>query len=611
EVLASGRPLFLVYRPALLPDPLRTTDTWRAEAQRLGFPDLYLCWVHEASPPDALPWTAAFDAAVGPAARSVTTLRSLRGPVGAPLPYRTVDYRSTLARRDVAVPHRGHLPCVAVGWDDSPRRHRAATVVVGATPEAFGQAVRRAVEQVSAQPASAPRPAPGPGILFIDAWNRWGEGCHLEPDQEHGRRFLEAARSVLVGGATSPPAVPLAAPLQGGQPARSRSSREASVPTRPFNLDVQPGPGGGTASEGSNVDRPGTDIPSAVDRLVHRLAPGSRPRVVSLHGAARRPMAGTEATLPFRVAAGVEAGGGPLPVTSVQLTRLGISHDLRAVGEVDLLFAPDVLAFSSRPVGLLEDLATWARAHGDPLLVVWAPNLATSAAAGRLLCGDAPSGARPGAGREGPRALTAAAGAALLAAAGWDVLDREDVRHGPGADDPDTNPAVPEEIGHALTVISASTNPCHDVATFVWAARARLVGPATGGSSSGPGSPPPTATGHVRPPDITGLDSLADAHGPLVTYLVSVGLLGSACRPSPVPEPTVPEPTTPAAGTARRRDPPWLETARHGMAVLDRLTPGASARIRSSVSSIRNSRLGAQLRSLVHPPSDHTNRDHR
>ncbi|MDA8148219.1 MAG: glycoside hydrolase family 99-like domain-containing protein, partial [Actinomycetota bacterium] len=44
-VKIDGRPLFLVYRPALLPDPLRTTDTWRAEAQRLGFPDLYLCWV--------------------------------------------------------------------------------------------------------------------------------------------------------------------------------------------------------------------------------------------------------------------------------------------------------------------------------------------------------------------------------------------------------------------------------------------------------------------------------------------------------------------------------------------------------------------------------------
>jgi hypothetical protein len=36
-------------------------------------------------------------------------------------------------------------------------------------------------------------------LLFINAWNEWGEGTHLEPDMEHGRACLNATRSAVAG----------------------------------------------------------------------------------------------------------------------------------------------------------------------------------------------------------------------------------------------------------------------------------------------------------------------------------------------------------------------------------------------------------------------------
>ena len=82
--------------------------------------------------------------------------------------------------------------CVTPGWDNSARRPQGATIFMNNTPEAYG----RWLQEVATAEARSTRPA-DQQLVFINAWNEWAEGNHLEPDQRWGRAYLEATRAAL------------------------------------------------------------------------------------------------------------------------------------------------------------------------------------------------------------------------------------------------------------------------------------------------------------------------------------------------------------------------------------------------------------------------------
>jgi hypothetical protein len=90
-----------------------------------------------------------------------------------------------LAKADVA--HR-HFRCITPGWDNSPRWGRRAVVFHGSTPEAYGRWLRQVIEATCLENEGDER------IVFVNAWNEWAEGAHLEPDQRWGVRYLEETK---------------------------------------------------------------------------------------------------------------------------------------------------------------------------------------------------------------------------------------------------------------------------------------------------------------------------------------------------------------------------------------------------------------------------------
>jgi lipopolysaccharide biosynthesis protein len=211
----AGKPLFLVYRIDQFPDIGSTIARWRAAAKDAGLPGIYLCAVkshmHRLSDTETI--EVGFDSLVGFEPHSRTMARPrlwsfIRYLVPRALNYlrRSVrlqrwlrempvldvyDYRAVAGRamRSEPSPVRC-FPAVIPTWDNSPRRTTGATVIQNDDPALFAAWLRDAARRVAEYPEEE-------RLVFINAWNEWAEGCHLEPDMRNGTRFLEAIASVF------------------------------------------------------------------------------------------------------------------------------------------------------------------------------------------------------------------------------------------------------------------------------------------------------------------------------------------------------------------------------------------------------------------------------
>ena len=211
-IRVNGKPLFLVYRTALLPSPLKTTQLWREAARKAGIGDLFLVRVEshgDCTDPNEVGFDASVDFAPfnglpSPLLRGLwSTLSTKLGVLPKAFSnHRIVEYQSVatnLMNRPVPAFKRFH--CVTPGWDNTPRRNQDGHILLEATPARYERWLRTIVKKTRGQFSGDEK------IVFINAWNEWAEGNHLEPDLRWGRAFLEATlRSVSVStaGKTSP-----------------------------------------------------------------------------------------------------------------------------------------------------------------------------------------------------------------------------------------------------------------------------------------------------------------------------------------------------------------------------------------------------------------------
>lgn len=448
-IKVDGRPLMLIYRPALLPEPRRMTDVWRAEAQRAGFPDLLLCWVESWGYPPGGPEAFGLDATVGFMPQAG---HRVYAPFESHRDHRIIDYRTAyeaeLARPE---PPWQRFPTVMVSWDNTARRRHGATIYEGASPAAY----RRWLEGTVASVRDVREEE---NLIFVMAWNEWAEGNHLEPDQRYGRGYLEATRAVLLG---EPP-----------------SARRARLTTEAH--DTQGGRQEALLDEHSAHEPvPAPDTPEAhALELLRHLTIDTSQEVVQLG----EPSPSVTAALalaqrPQRHLA-LEDVLGELASTEEALNTELLDGELGASENVGAILLLGRLEHLSEPQLLLAKLAGWSLKHGEPLLVLTVPNMGHFDLGLDLLCGrwsPAEAGAPMA---ESRRFYTEPVLKRLLESCGWHVVGRDDVssiRWSGHADGSSVIDELPEALVGALRVLSDAYNPQWAVTHFVWALAPRPV----------------------------------------------------------------------------------------------------------------------------------------
>jgi len=192
-IRVDGRPLIVVYRPALLPSAKETAARWRQWLRQNGFGEVYLAYTQsfESVPPEAY----GFDAAIEFPPNNMGLMKepapsSLRPEASAVSVY---DWQK-LSKISTHYGDPGYklFRGVTPSWDNTPRRPRDGTVFVNTSPSAYTAWLSRAAQDTTKRFKD-----PDERLIFINAWNEWAEGAHLEPDRKHGYAWLEATRRSL------------------------------------------------------------------------------------------------------------------------------------------------------------------------------------------------------------------------------------------------------------------------------------------------------------------------------------------------------------------------------------------------------------------------------
>ena len=189
-VRVDARPLLIVYKLSDLPDIEGTAAIWRRTCIAAGVGNPYLAAVQWNALDD--PTRYGFDAAIefppiGHAAESVAVRLPDRDPAfrGNAFRYANLAADYLLRPRPAFNAFAGVTPM----WDNTARRQRDGMILVGSTPALFGAWTRHALEKTRRRHRGDSR------LLFVNAWNEWAEGNHLEPDADHGRAYLEALKA--------------------------------------------------------------------------------------------------------------------------------------------------------------------------------------------------------------------------------------------------------------------------------------------------------------------------------------------------------------------------------------------------------------------------------
>ncbi len=219
-ITVDGKPLFVIYKPDQIIEVYEMIHYFRERAEKEGFPGLCIAFQFPTYFTDMYYRDDIFDYRIefepvfsrnirnmnaGGKSQKVQILRKLAGErlvtLYRKLRHNKLNHHSDSGSESLSMFFYDEqwekileypwddkfVPGGFVNWDNTPR-NKHGVLFQGFTIDAFEKYMTSLVQRANSENKQ---------MLFINAWNEWGEGAFLEPDERYGYEKLEAIRRAL------------------------------------------------------------------------------------------------------------------------------------------------------------------------------------------------------------------------------------------------------------------------------------------------------------------------------------------------------------------------------------------------------------------------------
>ncbi len=191
----DGRPLLNIYRVDLIPNIQEVVDVWKGVCSRHGVAAPYLIasktrGVHDHSSysMDAEVERVLFDwtnGAVKSPERNLEVFPEYRGQI---LDYTEVARFYAYFNQNKSGPNK--FRSLVPGWDNTARYGDLSFALSGVSSKSFEYWLKALIEEAGHNDSP---------FIFINAWNEWAEGAHLEADARYGYANLNSVGRAITG----------------------------------------------------------------------------------------------------------------------------------------------------------------------------------------------------------------------------------------------------------------------------------------------------------------------------------------------------------------------------------------------------------------------------
>jgi len=191
-IRVDSKPFLIVYRPQHLPDGRKSAQVWRDHCRSIGLGEIHICAALTHGNMDYVQF--GFDSGVEfpphnvgaeNVNRAIRFHDHFRGNV-----MQYADVAHSYLDRSYGGPRV--FSTVFPSWDNTARTKDRSLVVLNGVPDNYEYWLAATIDRTG-------RTGDGDKLVFINAWNEWAEGCHLEPDRWFGHDFLQATQNAKNG----------------------------------------------------------------------------------------------------------------------------------------------------------------------------------------------------------------------------------------------------------------------------------------------------------------------------------------------------------------------------------------------------------------------------